>query len=798
MRRNTLKVTEVENKQNRGAIMQKRSFSTTFTRSGIISTASLAALALALPVQAQGQAEDSGMVLGQVTVTAQKVEENLQNVPIAVSSVSGDLLEATGTYSLEKLGDLVPSVTFRKGTTNANSALVMRGVGTISFSVAAEPSVSTVVDGVVLSRSGQAFMDLVDLERIEVLRGPQGTLFGKNASAGLINIVSRGGSETPEGEIRAEYFEGDEWRLRGSFAGPLSADASLTGRVTGFYSDFDGHIRNKFDNRMINGFQHYGVRGILDYKADGASYRLIADYFKADDDCCAEVTGVSRGALDGELGFTPRGENTRIVNHNLTTQSLDEQTSLTASGDWDVMGDHTFSLVAGWRKWTNTEIREGDFLPRAVVGTAQLHDLGTVETDQYSLEARLASPRDKAFRYQVGALIWKSENSQDFTRDVITCASSSLPVDPLTGQRPCNLANTATTLFPTATSRSDVTVDNMAVFGQADYDLTERLTLTAGVRFTSDELEYTHVRAPGINAATGLPATGPGVSGNPAGGTLASGGNGTNTSRGSSSNDNVSGKIVASYQASDDVLLYGSYTRGYKGPAFNIFFNHTAPANAVPIDEETSDSFEAGLKSRFAGDRVQLNAAVFSATYDGFQANNFILLNGAIVSNLTNAGQVETQGFEIDGLALLAEGLTARAAVAYADAKVKRFNPNPLTNAPSALNGTRLPLAPEWSWSAGLDYETRIASRPTYLSTTYSYTGDQFSDLGQAGPLEGYGLLNASIGVSDADDRYRLTFHVRNILDESYVQLNTSNGQRLHIPRDADRYFGVSLRARLF
>ena len=199
----------------------------------LAATTSLMALALSLPAMAQEAEADTGLVLGSVTVTAQKVEEDLQTVPIAVTSVPGGLLESTGTTSLERIGDLVPSVTFRKGTTNANSALVMRGVGTITFSVAAEPSVSTVVDGIVLSRSGQSFIDLVDVERIEVLRGPQGSLFGKNASAGLINIISKGGASAPEGELSAAYFEGDEYRLRASLAGPLSADGHLTGRLTG-------------------------------------------------------------------------------------------------------------------------------------------------------------------------------------------------------------------------------------------------------------------------------------------------------------------------------------------------------------------------------------------------------------------------------------------------------------------------------------------------------------------------------------------------------------------------------------
>jgi iron complex outermembrane receptor protein len=245
-------------------------------------------------------------------------------------------------------------------------------------------------------------------------------------------------------------------------------------------------------------------------------------------------------------------------------------------------------------------------------------------------------------------------------------------------------------------------------------------------------------------------------------------------------------------------MFYGSYTRGYKGPAFNIFFNHTAPTNATPIDEETSDAFELGFKSQFADKRIQLNAALFQATYDGFQANNFVLLNGTTITNLTNAGTVRTKGFELDAIVNAAEGLNLFGNLAYADAKVKRFNPNPLTNAPDARNGTKLPLAPEWSWNVGAEYEGRFnlfsADAKIYLRTNYSYTDDQFSDLGLGGPIDSYGMWNASIGFSDADDNYRATFFIRNISDESYVLLNTSAGQRLHIPRDADRYMGASFR----
>lgn len=755
---------------------------------------SASALAFAHTAPAFAQVEE-------IIVTAQKVEENVQDVPIAIAAVSGDRLLQAGVISLENIGTVVPSVTFRKGTTSANSAIVMRGVGTISFSVAAEPSVSTVVDGVVLSRSGQAFMDLVDLQRLEVLRGPQGTLFGRNASAGLVNIVSKGGTDDFEAEVNADWFEGEEYRLRAAISGPIAEN--LSARLTGFYGSFDGNITNTFGgrNNTVNGYERYGLRGIMDYDDGANKVRLIADYYKADDDCCVDVTGASRGAAQDALlalpGGVALGENQRFVNNDLVTSTQDEQWSLTGTGDFDISDTHTLSVVLGYRNWFNQELRDGDFLPRAITTAGQLHDNGVVKTEQVSAEIRLASDQSKPFFYQVGAFAWQSDNTQDFTRQGVTCGTSTLAALP-GGAIPCNTTDTVNTLFPFATSRSEVRSVNYALFGQATYQITEQLALTGGLRYTWDDLEFLHRRAPAQNRTTGLPAAGPGTNLNPAGGTLASGGNGTNVSRGTTSNGNLSGRAAIQFKPTEDVMLYGSYTRGYKGPAFNVFFNHTAPNNAVPIDEELSDSFEIGVKSQFLDNRVQLNVAAFTVTYDGFQANNFIVVNTATVSNLTNAGTVKSEGFEADLVVNPVDGLNLRASAAYADARVKEFNPNPTTNAPDARNGTKLPLAPEFVYTIGGDYTKELGRVTLYLNTDYRHTSTQWSDLGQAAStrIDPYGILNASIGFSDPDDKYRVTLHARNVTDESYVLLNLENGRRLQIPRDADRYFGVSLRIR--
>ncbi len=766
------------------------------------------ALAFAAPVMSQTAASTAPPAANPdgievVTVTAQKVLQNLQDVPIAMTALSGAALADAPPRGIEGLLELVPSLSIRKGNSQTDSAVFLRGIGSSSFSLLSEPSVSTVVDGIVLSRGGQAFANFMDVERIEVLRGPQGTLFGKNASAGLINIISKGGTKKFEGELSLGAYQGKEYRSKLSLAGPLSD--TLTGRFTASKSSYDGNITNIFNNSKINGYDHSSVRGLLDWKlSEDVKFRFIADLVKADDNCCADTPGASFGAVvDAEMrlpGGVALKENQRFVNYNQTPRTVGEQSSFTAQGDFKVLGDHQLSAIAGHRSFTHRIRREGDFLPRPVVGAGELHDQGDQTTKQRSLELRLASNQALDLTYQIGAFYWQSESDDRFTRRNITCTTSTLPMDPLTGNRPCNLSDTVNTLFPTATSTSEVAVKNRALFGQSTYSLSEELRLTGGLRWTSDAISYTHTRAPAVNATTGLPAVGPALTANPAGGTIAGGGNGTNTTSDAFEKTNVSGKVVAQYDFNSRVGSYASYTRGYKGPAFNVFFNMVRPTNTTPVDAETSDAYEVGVKSMWLNRRLQLNVALFQSDFKNFQANNFVLLNGAIITNLTNAGQVQTKGLEIDALAKLTREWDLSVNAAYTDAKVTLFNPNPLTNAPDARNGTQLPFAPKLKVALGSGYESSLAvagfNAKVYLRTNYTWTDDQFSDLGQAGPIKSYGLWNGSIGISDEKDNYRVTFLARNILDKSFLLINVSNFQRLQIPRDADRHFGVNFVAK--
>ena len=218
----------------------------------------IAAASLFMPFSAGAET-----VIEEVVVTAQKREQGLQEVPLAVTVLQSETIDSAYAKNIEDLQALVPSLSFRKGNTNRNSALTVRGIGTISFSVAAEPSVSTVVDGVVLGRSGQAFTDLYDLERVEVLRGPQGTLFGKNASAGVLNITTKRPTDEFSAYLDTSFFQDNELRLKGKISGSLGENAR--GSLTIARSEFDGYLTNTFNNKEVGGYDHEGFRGMLEY-----------------------------------------------------------------------------------------------------------------------------------------------------------------------------------------------------------------------------------------------------------------------------------------------------------------------------------------------------------------------------------------------------------------------------------------------------------------------------------------------------------------------------------------------------
>ncbi len=774
---------------------------------------------------------------GEIVVTAQKRTERLQDVPVAVSVLSGDAVANSSRPNLEGAASLVPSLNFVKAGTSLNQTLFLRGLGTSTLSIAVEPSVSTVLDGVVLSRAAEAFTDLADIERLEVLRGPQGTLFGKNASAGVINIVSRRPKDVIGGEIEGGFYfnNGNEYRIKGAIDLPLAT--GIRTRTSAFYDSYQGNIFNIAPNvnRRVNGLEHYGVRTLIEADISPAvKLTLIGDYHHNNDDCCADVIGGAPVFGFGSTAGTPgtpnptplaliqtvlpvlQGNKTRAINQNLVTRTV--ETGYGFSGQIDAeVGNQTVTAITAYRNFANNEIRDGDFYPQAYISAPQSHDIGPQTGYTFSQELRLTSPGHQFFDYVLGAYYSYTYTKRVFERDNVICAAAAGAVIPAGVLVPCSgpLAAPSVTAFGRATY--DSRQKNLALFGQGTLNISDAFRLIGGVRYTADQLNVSFIRvtSPGNRASNPafdqgvynqyLTLLGAGVSPTTAQTGAAPFTNGVPFTTKTTS-DNFSGKIGAQFDFTRHTTAYASYTRGYKGPAYNLFFN-LQPTGVKALEPETSQSYEVGLKNSLMGGSLTINLAAFYAKYDNFQANNpdSLTINGVttVIGRFTNAGTVSTRGAELDLSYRPMRDFTISGGAAYTDAHIDQFRvPAVRTVNDIVANGTRLPFAPRFKGSLAADYRIRTGSAvDVALGAQGNYQSDQDSQLTpdpivrDATRIGSYGIVNASIALVDPNDRWKLTFLARNLFDTSYAATIVSGGPsgsyRYQIPRDADRYFGV-------
>ncbi|MDJ0751513.1 MAG: TonB-dependent receptor [Woeseiaceae bacterium] len=760
----------------------------------------LIALGLSMPVSAQ---------IEEIVVTATKREENVQDVPVAVTVLSSETIENQNAVGFEGLQALIPSASFRKGNTTRNSSVIIRGLGTISFSTAAEPSVSTVVDGVVLGRSGQAFGDLYELERMEVLRGPQGTLFGKNASAGVVNITTKRPTDEFEGFVDLSFFQDNETRLKAKVSGPLSDNAR--GSITAFKGDFDGFIRNVYDNKMINGYDRSGLRAMLEYEpTDTVSTLFIYEDYEATDNCCADVEGLPSGRHPGSEalpnsqgivnGVADIDLDQRFVDHDLTTVTLDSTTAFSAQVDIEI-GDMMLTSITARRTWNNTEIREGDFtsiggdatIPVDFGATTfQLHDVGPQEWRQFSQELRLASPGGETVDWQVGFFYWNIDSDRRFTRDA-SCQnnngqSQDILDDPANAGLTCNADD-----IITGSADFNTEFNNYALFGDATWNISDQLRLLFGLRFTEDEVGFNHNRRnldPFGRRGVGVQRADSGDS----------------NFQNETDESNTSGKLGVQWSTDTAGMFYLTYAQGYKGPAFNTFFNMGAADAGFPIGAEESDAIELGWK--YTSDTFLLNLTVFQTDVENYQANNFDTSTGVTITRLTNAGDVSTEGFEADFLWQPMDNVSIGGGFASVDATIDAFRCplDPVTGLPPAGCSTRsgldVPFSPDLKVSLYGEWVIPLNTMDVILNGSYVHTDEQYADLpntsgvfAAAALLPEYDIFNLTASLSFNDDQFRLSFIGKNLGDESYVTTFSGDGFRYQVPRDADRYFGIGLKA---
>ena len=749
-----------------------------------------AALCACLPALAQ-PAADNGK-LETVVITATKRIQPLQATPIAISVIGGAALEESNLNNLEAISAQVPTVNFRTNASNKDAALFIRGVGTISTSAGVEPTVSTVLDGVVTARPGQATLDLVDIDRIEILRGPQGTLFGKNASAGVINIVSRAPGKAFGGYADLSFFEGNEKRMRLGASGEL-LPGLLRGGVSLMAGQYDGNVTNVFDGSKVNGYDRKGIRGRLDITPNkDLKVVLIADHTKSDDTpptgvaYSTNVTAFPSGTVTANPNFAfavapvvPSPTN-RQINSEMKTRVSDTNEGLSAQVDWG-LGAVQLTSITAQRQWNNKQFQDQDRLGRLYINFNRTADNGTLDFEQFTQELRVASTQKGFVEWVAGAFFLRGKNDERYERNVFNCTSSTLPAL-ANGLTPCD----STLRTFNGVANYSVRSTSKSLFGEGTFNLMPEFRAIAGLRYTHEDLSYDHRRTFATNVVT-TPATvsGPGIQPD------------RPTVTGSNSDKALSGRFGPQFDITKDVMGYVTYSRGYKGPAYNVFFNMT-PTQDNALAPEKSRSIEAGLKTTLMDGRVRLNLALFNTDYTGYQANVPDLVNNVIVTRLINAGDVKTSGMEIDMTARVTPQFTVSASLANTEARVKRFNCPTGAAASCDINGRSLPFAPDWKASVRLKYTQPLTGNLTldYGLDANRQSSTNFDLQQQPDSVQpAYTIVNATLGLQSTAG-WRVSVLGKNLGNQSYATFIQNSGNHInrYVPRDDQRYFGVNVR----
>ena len=712
---------------------------------------------------------DSATTSGDIIVTANKRAENIQRVPLAVSVIAPAQLAAAGVRNFTDIGKVAPSLVVRPAEQPQNSNITLRGVGTLAFGIGVESSVAVLVDDVPVALTARAFTDLPDVERIEVLRGPQSTLYGKSASAGLINIITRAPTDTLRVRANALVTTDDEHGGNVSISGPISPDVGYV--VSAAYNYWDGNIRNVYDNKEVNGRESVNVRGKIRWTpTDNSSVTLSANYVNGNTTVGRPFIAIGSAALlRGQAGLTPAvvfpgvtigPKNQRISNN------LDARTKYYGAGGYlrtelGVFGDTNLITVTSYDRFhLNDYLDQDDTSAPGVYGNN--NQVGAFNSEQITNEVRLQSSSTKPFRYTVGTYYANVSFNRPFVR----------------GPQ-----------FSIANWYATAKQQQVAGFAQIDWEIVPRLTLTGGGRVQNEQVAYTYLDRAANNAFFS----------------------------GHASDTAGTYKVSARYEFTPDLSLFVTRATGYKGQTYDLTTGFNANrAAAGPIRPERSRDWEIGGRTQFFDRRLTLNLTLFNTDYTNLQAQTIeTLADGTSNYRLTNVGGLRTRGVEVESSARLGQYLNVSGAVTYLDAKYTSFpvaQCYPLqtaaqgcTGSPARQNltGMRVAQAPEWKFNVSGDWSPRltdtlrgVAQVNWQYQSSVNYAVDDPQTFQPA-----FHIVNFGLGVRDADRRWEVVAFVNNVFDQQYYAslVNTAGnfgGQvatQALLPRDFRRYAGLRL-----
>ncbi|HJT41830.1 MAG TPA: TonB-dependent receptor [Sphingobium sp.] len=757
-------------------------------------------------------AEEEGAA---IFVTARRREENAQDVPVALSVVGGDLFEQRGDYTLAAVQQVAPSLqlfSFNPRNTNIN----IRGLGSnvALTNDGLENGVGVYVDDVYYGRVGASQFDLVDLDRIEVLRGPQGTLFGKNTTAGAINITTRQPEFTLGGQAEATLGNYGFHQVRGSVTGPISDQAAF--RLSVADTHRDGFLRNLYNGRHVHDYDNFTARGQLLLKpSDTLSIRLIGDYGKQTLNCCVRLPSTVFTRYDdgnliannfsqrvARLGYTPLPTDpfARRVDADAHFQANMNQWGVSGKADWD-LGAVTLTSVTAYRKWNWHPANDADTTSLSVNTLAQQAN----KQRQFSQELRLASNGDTRLSYVVGAYyFWQIINGFGASGYGPAAPAWFFPnADPV-------VSNAAVNGF-VARSTSNPETKSYALFGQTSYALVpDSLSLTIGLRYTHEKKQgsFNQWWAEGNDLSTLTAAQ------RTAAITLRNGLNPVTSYSTGFTDDSLSGLVTLSYKVTPDVLVYASYSRGNKSGGLNLT---NIPAGVTPnVGGEKVDNYEAGLKSTLLGGKATLNAAAFWTDIFDYQTAIVEQVAGTASTRnyITNIPHARARGFEVDSALALSRNVHLNASLAYTDAyyvdfrngptPVEALNPTTGGSPISDLSGKSLSGVPSWSWSAGGDFaiplgDTTLGAAEFYGRADYNWRSSYYTAVSDSrySLVPSWGGANARIGFRTEDGIIDLSIWAKNLFDKNYVDtLSVANTGQVTATVGDPRTIGVTLRTK--
>ncbi len=695
----------------------------------------MVSIALGTSVQAQDEVRrgSSAALLEEVVVTARKREEGSQDVPLSITAFGADQIEALKVRDLSGLKVGMPNVALEDvGTTRGTANFSIRGLGINSSIPGIDPTVGVYVNGVYLGINNGIIFDVFDLESIEVLRGPQGTLFGRNVTAGAILLNTRKPSDQLEATARYALDTGKDGGLNsyymGAIGGPLTDN--LGARLVLYLNDDEGKWENQFNGDDFGEIEQRMARGTIRWTpGDSTDLTVVYEYNDVDGDGPASQTHTNgRGVPGAFVNFKRDSFDFSIDEEGFQEAETD---FLVATLNQDVgFGDGTITAIYGWRNYEGDSRSDIDAQPVWL-----FHAPAWLEAEQNTFELRYNGVFGERANVTVGGLYFDNDINYHERRELVGIATGGVaPAAQFDGGG----------LFDT---------ESYSFFAQVDYDLTDSLTVTAGINYSTEEKE---VQIASLSADIGTVCnivTGPACN---------------YDFVDDESWDNWAPKLGLTYHLSDSSQVYGHWTVGYRSGGYNLRNTSFDPADTPgPFDEEEVNNFEIGYKSTHSWGK--LNAAAFYMTIDDQQRE----INNpgpiGVIQLLRNTADTEIFGVEVDATIALTDSLLMIGSIGYIDAEYDTVKFD--LNGDGVIDGKDksldLPRAPEWTYSLGLTHDLDIGDWGFMTSRLmYSYRDDMAYTDDNLGFIDDLEMLDAGLDFSSNDGRWIFSIYGRNLLDD--------------------------------